>query len=363
MLSGALRRIVLVYLLAGSIAPGAQEGDFPGFTASDSQIFRSNLMGMTLEKIEPFRKDEYPYVLAVNRRGEREIRRLYQEGSLHTEWIREYSADRLIWEQERRGKEITERRFQRGLLMEESFLLPGEEVERWEYRYGQDGGLREIVVTRGEGLLYRDIYSTDRQGRLLGVRREEASGGVNWNLYGYPSGELYQEWHQSGSLAELFRFRKDELEVREVWRQGVLAERESWTTLEGGRISRLSLPDEEREIIQLFDAEGSLIAREENGPGGTIRGEYIYTDGRLTEKIERYPGERLRFTYGYEGDRLIEERMERNGLLITRILFEEEGRERRETYHRGVLLVTVIYENDLPVETIYHGEEERLEQR
>ena len=265
----------------------------------------------------------------------------------------------MIREEERTGESLIERRYQRGLLMEERFLKPDQPEERRQYLYGKKGNLQEISLTRAGELVYRDVYLTDRRGRLLGIRRTEGEAPSRMHLYGQPSQELSREWHQSEGLSEYFQFRKGDLQVREVRREERLTEKEVWTEVEEGRMSRLTLTDEGREIVQIFDKEGTLVSREENGPDGPVKEQHVYTDGLLTEKIERRSGERIKHSYSYEGERLVEEQIEKNGLLVSRILFEEEGRERRETYRRGRHLVTVIYQNDLPLETIYHGEETR----
>ena len=354
------RKILWTALLMGPLLLGADRGDFPGLETGEIRLFRSNAMGMTIEEISLYRKEEYPHVLSVYREEEKEIRRLYEEGRLLTQWERIYQGERLIQEQEKTGETIIQRRYNRGLLTEEKLIKPQEPEELRKYLYGKKETLREISLFRDNVLVHKDVYLTDNRGRLLGVRRFEGEGPPRLNLYGQPSSELSREWHEFDGLSEFFQFRKGSLQMREVWKEGRLIEKEDWTDTEEGRMSRLNLPEEEREIIQYFDKEGVLISQEEKGAKETVKEQNVYVDGLLAEKVRRRSGERIKYSYKYDEDeRLAMEEVEKNGLLVQRITFEDGGRERRETYRRGRLLVTVIYENDVPVETIYHGEETR----
>ena len=63
---------------------GSRTGRFPGLETENFRLFRSNSMGMPLEEIALYRKDEFSYVLSLYREEDREVRRLYEEGRFLT---------------------------------------------------------------------------------------------------------------------------------------------------------------------------------------------------------------------------------------------------------------------------------------
>jgi hypothetical protein len=193
-------------------------------------------------------------------------------------------------------------------------------------------------------------YRIGPDGRLLGVRQTEGEEKVRTTDYSYQNEDGYGEWHQREERIENYQFLGSQPVLQEQWQNGELLERVVWTDEESRSLRVSEFPGEERIIFDLLDDNGRILGQEERTPEGKIFREYVYQDDKLTQLTERRPGEKRRYTYLYGPEGLTEERMERNDLLATRILYFAEGRERHETYRRGTLLTVVEYQDGIPLE-------------
>ncbi len=328
----------------------AQAGE--GLSAGPVRVFRSNSLGMPLEEISEYRRDEFDFVLERAEGSGKTEAVLFRQGREEARWERFYGAGGMLEEEkEARGEEVTHRIYRSGLLVEETVSLAGIPGEKtlFTYRNGQIGEIRRIG---GDGTAPETVitYRLGPDGRLLGVYQRADGEEERRTEFTYSPNGGYGEWHQGNERAEYYRFNQGRPILQEQWQNRVLTERIVWTEEEDRPLRVREFPEEGRTVLDLLDKDGRIIGQEERTPEETIYREFTYQDGRVTRLLERRPGEKLRYTYVYGTDGLSEERMERNDLLATRILYLPEGVERHETYRRGLLLAVVEYENGIPLE-------------
>jgi hypothetical protein len=317
-----------------------------------ARVFRSNSLGMPLEEISGYRRDEFDFVLERYERDGAATAILYHKGRETASWDRTFGTGGILErEKEVRGDEVTERVFTQGILMEEIHTSPDGSVEKFVYSY-RDGQVQEIRRVTGDDTVpeTRLSYRVGPDGRLLGVSQGSDEEEERRTDYFFRKDGGYGEWHQREGQAEYYQFQDGRQVLQEQWQDRVLLERIVWTE-EDGRFMRVrEYPGEDRIVYELLDDDGRLLGQEERSSGGILYREFVYRDDNLFQMTERKPGEKLRYTYFYGPDGLTEERMERNDLLATRTLYLPEGRERRETYRRGILLTVVEYKDGIPQE-------------
>ena len=308
---------------------------------------------MPVEEISSYRRDEFDFILERKESTGRSITTLYFQGQETALWERSYDSGGMIeTEREKRGDEITERVYQRGVLTEEITSSPDgrKEMIKYSYRNGQLTGIERSVDDAAVPETILD-YRIGPDGRLLGVRQTEGEKESRTTDYFYQNNDGYGEWHEREGRAENYQFRGSRPVLQEQWNNGALLERVVWTDEEGKSLRISEFPGEERLVFDLLDDSGLLLGQEERTPEGSIFREFVYQDDNLIQLTERRPGEKRRYTYVYGPEGLTEERMERNDLLATRIIYLADGRERHETYRRGTLLMAVEYQDGIPLES------------
>ena len=112
----------------------------------DELLFRSNEMGMPLERIQDYRRDEFTYVLSVDKEEDTEISRLYTDGEITKKWEKKRGETGLEEKHYEDGELSSINKYDdNSLLLEEISYLEGEVSERRVYVYVQ-GLLKEIVL-------------------------------------------------------------------------------------------------------------------------------------------------------------------------------------------------------------------------
>jgi len=336
--------VLLLLLSLASVLAALEEGEV--------QLFRSNSLGMALEKVDPVRRDEFPWILEIRREGEREIRSLFREGEEDSRTERETIRGELVRETVRNAEGVQDTVYSQGRIDRiRETDNSGKEILR-QYLY-EGSRLREIRVTRDGKELYRDLYTLGSRGELLRVNREFPEDPEYSSRYGYRNGLPVREWFSRDGEAELFLSDRNNRESRETWQEGKLYSRVSWRQ-EGTVLVRITeYPGENRVIRSEYDGNHRLIRETEESEGREAVSEYIWEEETLKEKIIRSPEMLERYVYEYREGELFREEKYRNRKLVLVSLFPEEGRRVEETYRNGELLATVTYVNDLPVSTEY----------
>lgn len=348
------RALPVLLLIAGLSTAGlsAVEIDFWGLSRDSHRIFRSNAMGMPIEQIESFRKDEFPFILVIVVGSGVENRLLFKDGVIFTEWERWYdTTGKLFREIETEAEGTWERHYVDSAITREIFTSPDSPTEEYRYKY-KSGGLREIQFSVDEQLVHRDYLDIDSRGRLIEIRREMVDETVHISNYSFPHANLYQEWHSGNNVEEYYRFRNGAPDVREVRRDDLIVEKEYWEETPEGVMSTEVYVEDDTEILSYYDERGRLYFQEEHFPDWKRRTQFYYDDDILSEKIIRQPGEKLHYFYTYDGDeKLSETLLERNGVITEKISYLPESVKHRNIYRDGIHVFTIRYENDVPIGT------------
>ncbi|MCX7025728.1 MAG: hypothetical protein NT080_14110 [Spirochaetes bacterium] len=139
----ALRSALLVSLLAAALVPV--------FADPVTEYYVADRNGIAYERIEPYRKDEFPWVLAVTRDADLEIRALEGAKGEIARWETILSS----------GSIVTRRYFEEGILR-----------ERTSYAYGRP---TEMVAATEDGATVTISYAYDGD-RLASVTTKDAHG-------------------------------------------------------------------------------------------------------------------------------------------------------------------------------------------
>ena len=116
------------------------------------------------------------------------------------------------------------------------------------------------------------------------------------------------------------------------------------------------IPGEEKEVLQLFDDQNRVIR--ETIVTGEVKEtvNYVYDGENLAEKTTRGRGVKETRIYGWRDDILYSELILKNLVPVKKMIYPEPGIRWEVTYRNGEILATVIYQDDIPVETLF-GEE------
>ena len=352
-------------LFCVEVPAGAREPSEPGW-------YRSNALGMLLEPIAEGSREEYEYILLVEREERQETRALYREGDYARETVREFSDEGIIVSEEEwdYGELSVRREFDEDgrLSVEYHYehdepgegdvpgedrargpgedVAPGEDVvpssvDFFSYR---DGRLYERRREDGDGNeLFTERYRYRREGLLRRVERTfSADDGTGQSEFLYSDEELREEWHERDGVSVLVRYdRWGRLVRTEERRDNVLVLSEQLFYPDGDdardippeRSKRVE-PERGRQTVTEYDEDGRTIAERRYEDDEQVEErEFQYEDDLLVlELVRDDDGEQeRRYTYDEDGERISEERT-RDGVPERRIEFDGDKR----TEHRYV---------------------------
>jgi YD repeat-containing protein len=325
---------------------------------------------MALEEIGWYRREEFPYILAVRTEESRETRTLLYEGQELRRWEHEADEQRIY-----RGSELEQRlRYDsQNRLIEDRLYSGGLLSSRTAYYYSRD--VLERTETFGPDglLLYRDFYKLSPDGQLRRVTREdpqqqqaqrlalgEGARGAGEERYGDSREQRINRYDRQGRLVE-----------REHWYGGQLMERERFAyrgeedILERSRLEEFS---PERTTRRSYDAEGRVVLIEATDRDGRIERTVHVRDGqgRIVETTRRGPGGIENWLFEYDaGKEPVREEYRVRGSLERVTLYSAEGEERlrvEELYRDGRLFMRVHYRSGQKVkeEVLKNGEVVRV---
>ncbi len=324
--------------------------------ATAVDYYRSNVLGMKLQRLEKFRIDEFEYCLAVDSEDEVETRTLISRGKEIRTWIITRLPEGKSVEVEISGPEkITRERLQ-GRLIKETVEEEGQLREARRYIY-EGTELVQREVTGPEGPLYTDYFERTERGRLRRVVREFPGGDTVVSWYSSGAEGPAEEVHTSGEASTRFRYDAGKL-VLEEHREGVeLVSRTEYFPEE--RTSRQVDFRTGEVITRTYDQKDRIIREETETETGIDIYEYTYRDNLLSTEIHRSRGLVERWEYEYSGG---EEKTAfnyyRNKILRKRREFETGGTYRDIIMRDGKPLMIVYYREHVQVETEYLGDNE-----
>jgi hypothetical protein len=341
--------------------------------AQDSGTIRyyiSNDLGMALEEIGWYRREEFPHILVVRTEGSRETRTLLYEGEELQRWERDPEEERSY-----RGTELELQQLHRydngDRVMEEQLYADGSLSQRTLYYYNRDV-LEHTETFAPDGLLlYRDYYRLSTDGRLRRVTRvqEDRRGdqrlalgdgtrGVTEERYGNNQERRINRYDQEGRLVE-----------REYWYEGQLLERERVQYRGEGELRSSALLEEfspERRTVSSYDEEGRVVLIEVSEGGEQTERTVHQRDeqGRILETTRRGPRgiENWRFEYGAEEEPVREEYRLRGSLERVTLYSAQEQSRVEELYREGRPFMRVHYRSEQKVreEFLSNGEVVRV---
>jgi len=342
----------------------------PALRAQDTgtvQYYISNDLGMALERIGWYRREEFPYILLVRTEESRETRTLLYQGQEVQRWEYEEDEQRIY-----RDSQLEQRRrFDKGnRLIEDHLYTDGSLTQRTLYYYSPDL-LQRTETFAGDGrLLYRDFYSLSPDGQLRRVTREDGRGDQRFAL-GDGARAVAEERYGNSREQRINRYDRDgRLAEREYWTEGQLLERERFQyrdegeALSSSRLEELSL---ERATFRSYDDEGRLIRTEVSEGGQQIEQTVHVRDarGRIVETTRRGPRGIENWLFEYDEEELVREEYRTRGSLERITLYSGQGEERirvQELYREGQAFMRVHYRSEQKIreEFLSNGEVVRV---
>ncbi len=317
------------------------------------ELFRSNSIGMPLEKISPYRQDNFEYVLRISDDlPDTLVKILLKEGREHRKWVeRETDGGRTVtvFEEEKKTEETV---FSDGGRIERIISFTAAEEIEAELVYHYSGGeVTHIDALDAAGeRLYRIEYSMGKYGRLRKMKRIYPEQ-ISESLYTFGTDSVSSEWHGSGGRGDLFRFEKDQqLTALENWKD---LEKTAETTYsyDGGTMEYSAAVDYSANIVTKtwYNRKG-LEERSLSESGGMLIAEKVYTyneDDDVLEKRLWTPGTRERWEYTYSAPEEREGELHyKNGILVSKIEYIDDSTYYEYLYRRGKPFLKITYVDD-----------------
>jgi hypothetical protein len=330
--------IILLLLPGLGFSPAAAE-------AQDISYYRSNNLGMALEEISPRRLDDHTFVLRRSSNKARVDELLYKDGQEYQRAEYEWKNDLKYARFYENGALIRERIEQAGRLREERIITPDAVEQRvYEWEKGQLRGVRVIQDAKEWTAEY--IRGTD--GALQQVLRAENKNEARIaGIYSGSQREKSQtQWHFTEDGSSYFFYlnhEKGEQQVTEKYRDGTLTYRKEAVRKQDIRVVEEQFFEQEKQIHTVFSDEGRKLFSRIETPEGTVREEYTYQDGRLSELRRRGPEKEERVLYtpgeGFQPD----EKIFRDAKLQKEVFYHEEERRTEVLYRNEEALARIEY--------------------
>lgn len=319
--------------------------------AAAADFYRSNALGMKLERIGPFRTDEFEYVLRVEEDGSTESRTLLSGEEEIISWIVTRLSGGDILEVEVRGDEKITRERSDGRIVKETVETGGSLEEIRLYIYDEKG-LAGKEVSDAEGLLYTDRFERTEEGRLRRAVREFPGGATVVSSYAAGDAGLAEEVHSSGEERTRFRYKGGLLVSEENWSGDELVNRIDY--FPGENYSRETDVAAGVVTTREYDEDARIIRETVEGDHTWEIREYIYRGDTVDTEIRRTPGvlERWNYEYDHDGRRTAFDYY-RGGILIKRREFETEENYKDIVMRGGKPLLIVYYRGHVQVKSEY----------
>jgi len=333
--------IILLSLPGLSFSPAVAE-------AQDISYYRSNNLGMALEEISPRQLDDHTYVLKRNSNKTKVDELLYKDGQEYQRAEYEWKDDLKYGRFYEKDTLIRESIEQDGRLREERIITPGA-VERRVYEW-EKGQLRGVRVIQDEKE-WTEEYIRGIDGALQQVLRSENKNEPRTaGIYsGSQRVKSQTQWHFTENGSSYFFYlnhEEGEQQVTEKYHDGTLTYRRETVREDDSRVVEEQYFEQEKQIHTVFSDEGRKLFSRIETPEGTVREEYTYQDGRISELRRTGPeiDERVLYTPG-EGSQL-DKRIFRAGKLHKEVFYHEEERRTEVLYRNEEALARIEYSGE-----------------
>ncbi|MCK4541031.1 MAG: hypothetical protein KAU17_02235 [Spirochaetales bacterium] len=304
------------------------------------EYFRSNTLGMPLEKIDPLRREEYPYIL-FREDGEVEKQILFHNGEEVKTWIiTRIGNEKRVMEYEK--GEISLQTFYRHSLIREMFFFQnGSLHQSQKYLYTQRK-LNSIKTFDGdENLLFKDSFLRDRRGYLRHVIRSYPGGEKRIVSFQLSSGNLTQESISEGDAMTILHYNDEGLHSREQWTGEQLFLKEEFFSEGGETCSREVNNETGGVILRKYDDKGNLIYQ---APETGYPKEFFgWDDGKINNKTIITRGLRKEWSYDYEEGAISRETYRENGEILRLTEYFDDGKSISILYSEGKPTFRITY--------------------
>ncbi|MFP4384583.1 MAG: hypothetical protein ACLFSE_11105 [Spirochaetia bacterium] len=340
------------------------------------ELYRSNQLGMRLERISEEQRSEYEYVLRVNREGDLRTVTLFHDGEEASRTVQELlGGGDIKTEREYEKEELrTVRNYRSDGLVQNTEEYTGGELERvYTYRYHQ-GRLSGIEAAGSDGgVLYNDRYRYTLGGFLREIRRNFPDGSFRLSHFRYGEDALITEWNTKNPGKQV----PAETEISYYNPSGNLIRREVlkgdernstvlYTYTGDGVLEKtVRTGPEGRETEHRYGPAGNVLQVIDRRDGAVIREEEnVYQDNVLTERKIITQGVEEKRQYRYdEADELYEEVLYENDVLILITRYTGENTFEEDVYDSGELSLRVYYEDGKVVKKEIYADGEIIRTR
>jgi hypothetical protein len=315
--------------------------------------YRSDAIGLALEPLAGFRREE-PWLLRVERSGEREIRTLLNEGKETKRWELTPWLERVFT-----GGSLTEERSYdaSGRLAAENSYTAGQLDETARFSYGP-AGLSTVETYGPDGeLRRRERYELGPGGELRRVRRDSpGSPGSEELALMAAADRLVEERLRGGGRSLVSRYdREGRVSSQETWKGRELLESVEQLYAAGSTGGRLPVSTERTvggtRTLTLYDAQGRESSRRVSRGGKTLEEWSFRYDGAghrvLAARVDAHGIEQWSYFYDPDGG-LQREEWRSRGQLSKIVRYMEGGRV-EELYRAGLPFLVVTYRGGVKV--------------
>jgi hypothetical protein len=324
--------------------------------AAEASLYRSNAAGMLLEPIPAFRRDESEFVMEVEKKGDLEIRRLFQAGKESRRWETVTASDGAKTEREYDGGTLAAKRAYAatgGILWEETYA-DGKLEQKSIYEYSE-GRLAGVRVQDAKGAhVYTERFQLAERGSLRQVQRANADGSATSSWYAAGDTGLAEERNTVGGVSYIRRYdAKGRVTVIELMKDGETASRRE-LSYKGDTDLLLSavetIPAEKKRIDEDYDQDGRLFQQRVSvADKETERTDYARDKEGKVQTARRTSGEGIeewRYEYDSSGD-VSSEKYFRKGSLEKVTVYTAKGERYEELYKDGELFLRAYYKDEV----------------
>jgi len=321
---------------------------------AEERFFRSNQIGMALQEIAWYQKDEHLYILEVRREevdeGFKEIRRLMHSGEEVKRWELLLDVRGRVREERSYGKKrLSDFRLMDELgrvILEEKY--GHDKVKSRVLFYYSSAGLSRVEYFNEEGnLLYEDRYRLGALGELLKVKRVQPEiPAVLFSLtLVQAQGVTYEERRKDSERSYISRYNRDgELLCYEVWKEGELEK--SLYVIEDEHYSEETDYLNNVKYLRHYNDSGRLVLEEAEYSGEVVERVELFWDeeDRMLRKIRRgnMGIEEWNYLYNSSG-KLQSEDYWLRGALVRKVEYLDEERRLEELFRKDELFMKIYY--------------------
>ena len=332
---------------------------FYAFSLQSQEFYRSNSIGMALEKISSIRSDEIEYILKVEKKDGIVSRILYKDSIVIKRQLLQYNSEGDIVKEtvtEDNKKTVTE--FRNKKAFEELHYTDNILKERRRYLYSSDGKIISEEKYSSDGLLIsKRTYDNLKDGRAAAVINTftEDNKDIISN-YSFTGPDIRSEWQGDSKGSGEFTYYKDgKIQYSENWQE---SKKISRTDYFYNKESDLVRTEENflsggKTLINKYDERRRIVSETEKKGSNTVKTVYnTYSSDNLIKKISKTGDDTEKYIYEYSGDNLVKELYYFNGSLRKKTVYEEgEGNYYEDLYSENIKYMRIYYRDNEKVKT------------